>query len=39
MGPFTEALMYALENSTGEILDVYDMAATKTAAISPGRNR
>ncbi len=37
MGPFTEALMYALENSTGDVLDVYEMAATKTAEISPGQ--
>ena len=35
MGPFTEALIYALQNSTGEISDVYEMAAKKTAEISP----
>jgi hypothetical protein len=37
MGPFTEALVYALQNSTGEILDVYAIAAKKTAEISPGQ--
>jgi hypothetical protein len=35
MGPFTESLIYALQNSTGEISDVYEMAAKKTAEISP----
>jgi len=35
MGPFTESLVYALHNSTGEILDVYETAAKKTADISP----
>jgi len=35
MGPFTDSLIYALLNSTGEILDVYETAAKKTAEISP----
>jgi hypothetical protein len=37
MGPFTESLIYALQNSTGEIGDVYEMAAKKTMEISPGQ--
>ena len=37
MGPFTESLAYALLNSSGEIADVYEMAATKTAEMSPGQ--
>jgi len=35
MGPFTEALVYALQNSNGEILDVFATAARKTAEMSP----
>lgn len=37
MGPFTEALVYALQNSTGEIADVYKMAEKKAIEISPGQ--
>ena len=37
MGPFTESLIYALSNSTGEILDVYGIASKKTTEISPGQ--
>ena len=37
MGPFTEAFIYALGNSSGEILDVYRVAAEKTAELSPGQ--
>jgi hypothetical protein len=37
MGPFTEAFIYALQNSTGEILDVYDVAAKKAVEFSPGQ--
>jgi hypothetical protein len=37
MGPFTDSLIYALRNSTGEILDVFDVAARKTAEMSPGQ--
>jgi hypothetical protein len=37
MGPFTESLLYALHNSTGEILDVFVVAAAKTAEMSPGQ--
>jgi hypothetical protein len=36
MGPFTESLIYALHHSSGEILDVFDVAARKTREISPG---
>lgn len=35
MGPFTEALVYALSNSSGEVLDVYRVAAEKTRELSP----
>ncbi len=35
MGPFTEAFIYALNNSSGEILDVYRVAAEKTRELSP----
>jgi len=35
MGPFTEALIYALRNSSGEILDVFEVAAQKTKEMSP----
>jgi hypothetical protein len=34
MGPFTESLIYALENSDGEIVDVFSTAARKTVEIS-----
>ena len=37
MGPFTEGLIYALNNSSGEIQDVYRVAATKTREFSPGQ--
>jgi hypothetical protein len=38
MGPFTEAFLYALQNApTGEILEVYDVAAKKAAELSPGQ--
>jgi hypothetical protein len=37
MGPFTESLIYALHNSSGEILDVFGVAARKTAEMSPGQ--
>jgi hypothetical protein len=37
MGPFTDALIYALQHSTGEILDVYDVAAAKAMESSPGQ--
>ncbi len=37
MGPFTEALIYALNNSSGEIQDVYRVAAEKTRELSPGQ--
>jgi hypothetical protein len=37
MGPFTEALVYALQNSTGDIQEVYELAVKKTAEISPGQ--
>ena len=35
MGPFTEALIFALRNSSGEILDVFEVAAQKTKEMSP----
>jgi len=35
MGPFTDSLVYAMHNSTGEILDVFAVAARKTAEMSP----
>ena len=37
MGPFTDSLIYAMQNSTGEILDVFAVAFRKTAEISPGQ--
>lgn len=37
MGPFTESLIHALHSSTGEILDVFSVAARKTAEMSPGQ--
>lgn len=37
MGPFTDSLIYALPNSSGEIKEVFALAAKKTADISPGQ--
>jgi hypothetical protein len=37
MGPFTEALIYALQNSSGAVTDVYALASKKAAEISPGQ--
>ncbi len=37
MGPFTDSLIYALPNSSGEIKEVFELAAKKTAEISPGQ--
>jgi hypothetical protein len=36
MGPFTESLTLALNTSSGDILEVYDIAARKTREFSPG---
>jgi hypothetical protein len=36
-GPFTEALAYALENSSDDITAVFEVARKKTAEISPGQ--
>jgi hypothetical protein len=38
MGPFTEALVYALESSAGAIQEVYEVAADKAREISPGQD-
>jgi caspase domain-containing protein len=37
MGPFTEALVYALQTSTGTVQDVYTVAAEKARQISPSQ--
>lgn len=37
MGPFTDSLIYALPNTSGEIKEVFELAAKKTAEISPGQ--
>jgi hypothetical protein len=37
MGPFTESLIYAMQNSSGEILEVFDVASRKTTEISAGQ--
>ena len=37
MGPFTEALTIALNNSSGDILELYDVAAKRTREFSPGQ--
>jgi hypothetical protein len=37
MGPFTESLIYAFPNSSGEIKEVFELAKKKTAEISPGQ--
>ena len=37
MGPFTESLIQALHNSTGEIQDVFRVAAETTRQFSPGQ--
>ena len=35
MGPCTQSFIYALHNSTGELLDVFDVAKRKTAEMNP----
>jgi uncharacterized caspase-like protein len=37
MGPFTESLTYALTNSSGDILEAYDVAAKMTRELSPSQ--
>jgi hypothetical protein len=37
MGPFTDSLIFALPNSSGEIREVFELAAKKTAEISAGQ--
>jgi hypothetical protein len=37
MGPFTESLVYALNNSSGDIQEVFALAQRKTAELSPGQ--
>jgi hypothetical protein len=37
MGPFTESLVYAFNNSSGEIQELFALAARKTTEISPGQ--
>lgn len=37
MGPFTESLIHALNHSSGLVQEVFEMAQSKTAEISPGQ--
>jgi hypothetical protein len=37
MGPFTQGLVYALENSAGSVPKLYEVAAEKARAISPAQ--